>query len=89
MSSEWAQAKPEDLVIRPEGFLMDRQHRVIRILEDGPELFCAWQTGGNYPDTPPEYCDLEKDTPDEEYCPIHNEKAATLEALDTEKGTSA
>lgn len=31
---------------------------------------CTWQVGGNYPDTPPELCELDR-APDSEYCPRH------------------
>ena len=47
--------------------------------EEEPEG-CTWQVGGNYLDTPPEYCELESDG---EYCPKHTAMAAAMAELDT------
>jgi hypothetical protein len=46
---------------------------------------CPWQVGGNYPDTPPEYCELEPD-PDstEGYCLRHEASAKAMDRWEKE-----
>lgn len=53
--------------------------------DDDDDTFCTWQTGGCYPDSPPEYCDLEAE-PGEEHCTLHLKAAADMAAWETEAG---
>lgn len=39
---------------------------------------CAWQVGGNYPDSPPELCELDR-VPDSEYCARHTAAEKAME----------
>jgi hypothetical protein len=46
---------------------------------------CTWQVGGNYPDSPPEYCELESDPASEEsYCSKHEASAKAMEEWERE-----
>lgn len=52
---------------------------------DNTDDLCTWQTGGSYPDSPPEYCDVEAE-PGEEHCTLHLMAAADMAKWETEAG---
>lgn len=54
-------------------------------LEEPDEGLCTWQVGGGY-HSPPEYCELDIEGDDAEYCPKHEELAARMRKWEAEAG---